>query len=189
MRKAFGSQSLEPAGLMRCCSPALCSLAVLLEKQVTTSLTISAPEGRSKQTPIIEGMTEPERVPLSRTSYILLVNSFLKLDSQGNSEERRLTCPRRAGTESSGMCQWGRQLPLLSLSWHGYDPSFCISIKRKPSCHGAQQSPPPHLAKHQVASKSSPFAINCEISSTGEEATLLDTIKTKNLDITSLISP
>lgn len=73
------------------------------------------------------------------------------------------------GTESSGMCQWGWQLPLLLLSWHGYDPSFCISIKRKPSCHGTQQSPPPHLTEHQVASKSSPFAINCEIPSTGEE--------------------
>lgn len=38
MQKAFGSQSLEPAGLMRCGSPALCSLAVLLEEQVTVSL-------------------------------------------------------------------------------------------------------------------------------------------------------
>ena len=42
-------------------------------------------------------------------------------------------------------------------------------MPRRPAESSAQQSPPPHLAKHQVASKSSPFAINCEISSTGEE--------------------
>ena len=37
VRKALGSQSLEPAGVIPCCSPALCSLAVPLEKQVTKS--------------------------------------------------------------------------------------------------------------------------------------------------------
>ncbi|EPY82771.1 hypothetical protein CB1_000628003 [Camelus ferus] len=81
---------------------------------------------------------------------------------------RSMTRPR--STESSGMCQWGWQLPLLSLSWHGYDPSFCISIKRMPSSLGAQQSPPPHLTEHQVASKSFPFTVNYEIPSTGSEA-------------------
>lgn len=73
------------------------------------------------------------------------------------------------GTESSGMCQWGWELPLLLLSWHGYDPSLCISIKRKPSSRGTQQSPPSHLLEHHVVSRSFLFAINCDIPSTGNE--------------------
>lgn len=43
------------------------------------------------------------------------------------------------GTESSGMCQGGWQLPLLLLPWHGYDPSFRISVKRMLSSRGAQR--------------------------------------------------
>lgn len=73
------------------------------------------------------------------------------------------------GTESNGMCQCGWQLPPLLLSWHDYDPSLSISIKRMPSSGGAQQSLPSHLLEHRVVSRSFSFSINCEIPSAGDE--------------------
>lgn len=57
------------------------------------------------------------------------MNSFLKLDSQGNSEQRRLTCPRQAGEECGQRLESRSSGPQLSPVVLAQDRQVVSSLK------------------------------------------------------------